>query len=172
MKRLVIKSCKLIGNGYRTKFVCFLFVGVQYCQITKLYLCGNWQIRVTKVKKYIYILPSENVGVRGPCGDWWIFQRPPVLVPLKTTLPYTPTCPDPGWNILFFKILILFYFIFFLEGGGGGDGGGGLWFLYIVSLENPSSKHQSPNELPQSLGRLWLVVQMLFWIAEIKNRPE
>ena len=32
---IVIKSYKLIGNSYKTKFACSLFVGVQYCQITK-----------------------------------------------------------------------------------------------------------------------------------------
>ena len=40
------------------KFVCSLFVGVQYCQITKPCLCGKWQIRVTKVKKKITIRKS------------------------------------------------------------------------------------------------------------------
>ena len=30
---IVIKSYKLLGNSYKTKFVCSLFVGVQYCQI-------------------------------------------------------------------------------------------------------------------------------------------
>ena len=32
---------KLIGNSYKTKFVCSLFVGVLYCQITKPCLCGK-----------------------------------------------------------------------------------------------------------------------------------
>ena len=72
MKRLVIKSCKLLGNSYRTKLVGFLFVGVQYCQITKLYLCGNWQIRVTKVKN-IYILPSANANLSWSWLEYFIF---------------------------------------------------------------------------------------------------
>ena len=46
---IVIRSYKLIGNSYKTKFVCSLFVGVQYCQITKPCLCGKWQIWETKV---------------------------------------------------------------------------------------------------------------------------
>ena len=37
---IVIRSYKLIDNNYKTKVVCSLFVGVQYCQITKtLYVC-------------------------------------------------------------------------------------------------------------------------------------
>ena len=38
---IVIKSYKLIGNSYKTKFVCSLFVGIQYCQITKPCSCGK-----------------------------------------------------------------------------------------------------------------------------------
>ena len=72
---IVIKSYKLTGNSYKKKFVCSLFVGVQYFQITKLCLCGKWQIWVTKVKKK---LPSDKVGrakasqarpLRGPWHD-------------------------------------------------------------------------------------------------------
>ena len=58
---IAIKSYKLIDNSYKTKFVCSLFVGVQYCQITKPCLCGKWQIWVTKVKKkYFTIQKSEG----------------------------------------------------------------------------------------------------------------
>ena len=32
---IVIESCKLIGNIYKTKFVYSLSVGVKYCQIAK-----------------------------------------------------------------------------------------------------------------------------------------
>ena len=56
-----------------------LFVGVQYCQITRPCLCGKWQIWVI----YIYILLSEKVAggakvpqphpLRGPCGVVWTF---------------------------------------------------------------------------------------------------
>ena len=35
---IFIESCKLIGNIYKTKFVCSLFVGFKNCQITKLNL--------------------------------------------------------------------------------------------------------------------------------------
>ena len=30
---IFIESCKLIDNIYETKFVCSLFVGIQYCQL-------------------------------------------------------------------------------------------------------------------------------------------
>ena len=35
------KSYRLTGNSCKTKFVCSLFVGVQYCQISKPCLCGK-----------------------------------------------------------------------------------------------------------------------------------
>ena len=38
---IVIESWKLISNIYKTKFVCSLFVGVKYCQITKSCLCHS-----------------------------------------------------------------------------------------------------------------------------------
>ena len=66
---IVIKSYKLIGNSYKTKFVCSLFVGVQYCQITKPCLCGKWQIWVTKVKKNVFYHPNKwGGGGGGGCG--------------------------------------------------------------------------------------------------------
>ena len=36
---IFIESCKLIGNIYKTKFVCSLLVGIKYCQIAKSCLC-------------------------------------------------------------------------------------------------------------------------------------
>ena len=35
------KSYRLTGNSCKTKFVCSLFVGVQYRQISKPCLCGK-----------------------------------------------------------------------------------------------------------------------------------
>ena len=57
---------KIIGNSYKPKFVCSLFVGVLYCQITKPCLCGKWQIWVTKVKTKKIILSTEKVGAPAP----------------------------------------------------------------------------------------------------------
>ena len=59
---IVTKSYKLIGDRYKTKFVCSLFVGVQYCQITKPCLCGKWQIWVTKVKQKLFYHPKKYMG--------------------------------------------------------------------------------------------------------------
>ena len=61
---IVIKSYKLIGNSYKTKFVCSLFAGVQYCQITKPCLCVKRQIWVTKVRKKFTIRISG--GAKAP----------------------------------------------------------------------------------------------------------
>ena len=62
---IVIKSYKHFGNSYKTKFVCSLFVGVQYCQITKPCLCGKWQIWVAKVKK-MYFTIRKSAGADEP----------------------------------------------------------------------------------------------------------
>ena len=39
--KVPIKSYKLTGSSYKTKFFCSLFVGVQYCQITTACLCDK-----------------------------------------------------------------------------------------------------------------------------------
>ena len=69
--KLQTTSYKLIGNSYKTKFVCSLFVGVQYCQITKPYLCGKWQIWVTKVKKKKDFIIRKIEG-----GAAWLLKLP------------------------------------------------------------------------------------------------
>ena len=78
--KISIKSYKLTGNSYKTKFVCSLFVGVQYGQITTAFgLCDKWQIWVTKVKKKrgLKHLPSPTPRA---VPDFLILISPSVVV--------------------------------------------------------------------------------------------
>ena len=150
MKRLVIKSCKLLGNSYRTKLVGFLFVGVQYCQITKLYLCGNWQIRVTKVKN-IYFAIRKRGGARSDGVR---------LVNLSAAASFSSLKEDASlyanlsWSWLEYFIFLNFYFIlFYLFFGGGGEGWwrGGFDFCTLF----PWRIHHPNIKVPTNSHRVW-----------------
>jgi len=146
MNRLVIKSYKLLGNSYRTKFVCFLFVGVQYCQITKLYLCGKWQIRVTKVKNiYIYF----TIRKRGGARSLWRLDNLSAAASFSSLKEDASLYANLSWfwleYFIFFNFnLILFYFL----------GGWGFDFYTLFPWET----HHPNIKVPTNSHRVWAPV--------------
>ena len=110
MKRLVIKSCKLLGNSYRTKLVGFLFVGVQYCQITKRYLCGNWQIRFCPF--FILATWIVTMAVRSPY--FVAFQLVEYPRGIKCKKPWSEAFGETTCSNYLLAVAIMFLYIPFV----------------------------------------------------------